>query len=80
MGDTDEILSIGDVVSFLVESSGHLAIPSTWEPVPEKTDCVTHLRAIAFHKASDESYPADYSVRLKFVLSAECNHLITINV
>ena len=67
-GGAGSVICIGDKISFLVENSGYLAIPSAREPIPEKDDCVTHLRAIAFRKADksdvDDVYPADYSVRL----------------
>ena len=40
-------IHFGDIVSFLVEDLGYLAIPSQREPIPEKNDHVSMIRVFS---------------------------------
>jgi hypothetical protein len=57
-------IAFGDVVAFLVESEGYLAVPSqTREPPPENEDPTTHLRGISTFAFENAPFPNDFSVR-----------------
>jgi hypothetical protein len=62
MDENSPIIHTGDLVSFMVESTGYLGIPSIEEPVPERVDTTTHLRAIPT-KSGTKDIPGDYSTR-----------------
>lgn len=62
MDEVSPIVQIGDLVSFMVENTGYLGIPSIQEPVPERADPVTHMRAIPA-KSGTKDIPGDYSTR-----------------
>ena len=62
MDDGALTIQTGDLVSFMVESTGYLGIPSLSEPVPERADPVTHLRAIPA-KSGTKDIPGDFSTR-----------------
>jgi hypothetical protein len=65
--DSDSgILYTGDLLSFYVENSGYLAIPSTREPVAERTDTVTSLRAISVENGA-KTLPGDYPTRFHLI-------------
>lgn len=57
-------IAFGDIVAFLVESEGYLAVPSqAREPLPESEDSTTHLRGISSHAFENAPFPKDFSVR-----------------
>ncbi len=39
-----KVLLSGDIVGFHVDSIGYLATPSSYEPIPEKEEAVSHVR------------------------------------
>jgi hypothetical protein len=55
-GDPSLLLS-GDLVGFQIEMLGYMCTPSTFEPIPEYEEVVSHLRVSAAHKKSST---ADY--------------------
>ena len=55
------IVYYGDIVSFYVEELGFLASPSNREPLPERSDYISHLRISPAIDA--ESTTPDFSVR-----------------
>lgn len=44
--DFSGIICQGDLIDLFVDDIGHFAIPSSTEPLPERNDSVTHMRAI----------------------------------
>lgn len=72
MDDVSPIVHTGDLVSFMVESTGYLGIPSNREPVPERADPVTHLRAIPA-KSGTKDIPGDYTTRYRMQCDCKCS-------
>ena len=53
-------IQYGDYIYFHVDSTGFFAYPSQDEPLCERSDTISHLRAI---RAKPSNFPSDFNLR-----------------
>jgi hypothetical protein len=59
-GQTKAVICQGDLVYFYVDNTGFFSFPSLDEPISERSDVVSHLRAI---RSPSAQLPPDFNLR-----------------